>query len=146
MGCQIAVRPKLWHLPGMLRSLLHRWCLILGIMAMVSALVSVPASAASVFAAMGTGTNTPQSTHHGMSASATEAPMPCKVAMKHCPHCPQKICPELAGCGVKCFQAFSPLPAEEHLMGEILRERLAPGRASVTAGSLIPPLLRPPSV
>lgn len=134
----------------MLRSALHRWSLILGIMAMVSAIVSVPASAASVFAAMemgtGTGTNTAQSTHHGMSTAATEAPMPCKGAMKHCPHCPQKICPELAGCAVKCFQAFSPLPAEARLMGEILRERLAPGRAFVTAGSLIPPLLRPPSV
>jgi hypothetical protein len=130
----------------MLRSALHRWSLILGILAMVSALVSVPASAASVFATMGTGTNTAQSTHHGMSTAATEAPMPCKGAMKHCLHCPQKICPELAGCAVKCFQAFSPLPAEARLMGEVLRERLPPGRAAVTAGSLIPPLLRPPSV
>lgn len=126
--------------------LVQRWfCLLLGMFAMLGAVVSVPLASTLAF------TMSDQST---VMASGTDdhvmAPMSkdmnCAKRASHCPDCPQKSCPDMGSCLVKCFQPLSPLPAEVHLQGSVHREQLMPAPSRVIASSLIPPLLRPPSV
>lgn len=111
-------------------------------LAMLGALVSMPLTATYALAMAGT---RPAVSHH-MTVADAKGEMPCHKPMKSCPDCPQKICPEMGSCLVKCFQ---PLPApvsEARLSRDVIVERVAPSSTAVTAGSLIPPLLRPPSV
>lgn len=78
--------------------------------------------------------------------AATTDKMPCHKPAKPCPDCPQKVCPDIGTCLVKCFQTMSPPVAEARLQGTEQRARVLPARSQVSDGSLIPPLLRPPSV
>jgi hypothetical protein len=113
--------------------------------AMLGALVSLPLASTYAFA-MSAQSSKPMAMNvaHDAHKAAAEK-MPCDGPVKHCPDCPQKVCPDMGSCLVKCFQTLSPL-AEAQLYGEITRDRVAPGRTMITVGSLIPPLLRPPSV
>lgn len=119
----------------------HRWFVFLGLLAMIGALLSMPLAATYAYAMTGKAS---VSTSEAMPAHGDE--MPCHKKMKkHCPNCPQKVCPEMGSCLVKCFQ---PLPApvsEAGLRGDVITDRVAPAIYAVPPSSLIPPLLRPPS-
>lgn len=120
----------------------HRWFVLLGLLAMIGALLSMPLAATYAYAMSGKAS---VSTSDAMPAQGDE--MPCHKKMKKpCPNCPQKVCPEMGSCLVKCFQ---PLPApvsEAGLRGDVIADRVAPAIYAVPPSSLIPPLLRPPSL
>jgi hypothetical protein len=124
--------------------LFQRCFVLLGMVAMLGALMTMPLTATYAFA-MSAHTVAVESSHD-MDMSAAKTPMSCNSPAKHCPDCPQKICPNMSSCLVKSFQPLPSPLAEAQFHGEILRECVAPGRALITAGALIPPLLRPPSV
>lgn len=114
----------------MKKAICHRCAVLLGMLAMLGAVLSVPASAfADIKAAAAS---------HAMA----DGGMPCH--QKPCPKCPQS-CPDMAaGCVAKCSQAAAPL--------SLPRLVVKPARVSFVplaydaerAGTLIPPLLRPP--
>ena len=81
-----------------------------------------------------------------MTMSMQGAEMPCHKMKKSCPDCPQKVCPEMGSCLVKCFQPLPTPVSESRLHRDIVADRVAPAISAVPASSLIPPLLRPPSV
>lgn len=114
----------------------QRWFVVLGMIAMFGALISMPLTSTYAFAMAGAKATT--------TASMDE--MPCPKPAKPCPHCPQKVCPEMGNCLVKCFQSMSPPVAEARLQRDVVDERVMIAPSRVTASSLIPPLLRPPSV
>jgi hypothetical protein len=121
--------------------LFQRWFATLGMLAMLGALLSMPLTATYAFAMAGAA----PASHHGVSI-ADKGEMPCQKPMKSCPDCPQKVCPEMGSCLVKCFQPLPPPISEAQLQRHVITGRVAPMPVAVTAGSLIPPLLRPPSV
>jgi hypothetical protein len=116
------------------KRLFHRWFLVLGMVAMLGSVVTVPMTT-SIAVAMA-----------GPTTAATADQMPCHKPAKPCPDCPQKVCPNMGSCLVKCFQPLSEPTSEAHLLGTLLSSRILPALSQVTAESLIPPLLRPPSV
>lgn len=116
---------------------------------MLGALASVPATTASALAMAG-------AKHTVMSATTDTAPaamdtaseaMPChkQAAKSPCPHCPDKSCPEMGTCLVKCFQQLVPPLAADTSVELRPASMLAPTQTHVAAGSLVSPLLRPPS-
>jgi hypothetical protein len=134
-----------WRTYGSLTLMRHRlyqrWFVFLGVLAMFSAFLSMPLTATYAFAMAGK----TSATGH-MTASMQDAEMPCHKMKKSCPDCPQKVCPEMGSCLVKCFQPLSTPVSEVHLQGDIITHRVAPALSAVPPSSLIPPLLRPPSV
>jgi len=74
--------------------------------------------------------------------------MPCHkpAQQKSCPDCPQKVCPEMGTCLVKCFQQLVTPPASGVHLILAVAARLSPIADDVLASSLVAPLLRPPSV
>ena len=124
--------------------LFQRCFFLLGILAMLGALVSMPLASTYAFA-MSAQSSKPMAMNGAHSAHDAAHKMPCDSPAKHCPDCPQKVCPEMGSCLVKCFQPLPSPLAEAQFYREITRDRVAPGEALVTVGSLIPPLLRPPS-
>lgn len=109
--------------------------MVLGMVAMLGALIAVPLTTASALAL-----SKPSAAPHAMAPE-----MPCHKPVKPCPHCPQKVCADMANCLVKCFQPlYAPL-AGAGLPVMMVGSRLSPGLSQVASGSLIPPLLRPPS-
>jgi hypothetical protein len=122
--------------------LFQRWFATLGMLAMLGALMSMPLTATYAFAMA----SAKPAAAHGMSMADAKGEMPCHKPMKPCPHCPQKVCPEMGSCLVKCFQPLPPPISEAQLLGDGITGRVAPMLVAVTAGSLIAPLLRPPSV
>ncbi|AGK56883.1 hypothetical protein HYPDE_26003 [Hyphomicrobium denitrificans 1NES1] len=119
----------------------QRWFVFLGMLAMFSALLSMPLTAAYAFAMAGTASATAH-----MTMSAQDAEMPCHKVKKSCPDCPQKVCPEMGSCLVKCFQPLPTPVSEATLHDDVITDRVAPATSAVPASSLIPPLLRPPSL
>jgi hypothetical protein len=107
---------------------------ILGMLAMLGALVAVPLSSTYALAMA--------SADHAM---AVKHEMPChksvKKPVKHCPDCP-----DMGTCLGKCFQPLSAPVAETRLLGAVVTSCVLPEPSQIAAGSLIPPLLRPPSV
>ena len=126
----------MWHSDRVRHRLFQRWFVGLGMVAMLGALISMPMTSTYAFAMAVAKTAT----------TASMDGMPCHKAAKPCPNCPQKVCPEMGSCLVKCFQPLPPLVAETHIQRDVVGERVMPRPARVTASSLIPPLLRPPSV
>lgn len=122
--------------------LFQRWFVTLGMLAMFGALLSMPMTATYALAMAGKTSVT--SSNMSMPAAADE--MPCHKSMKHCPDCPQKVCPEIGSCLVKCFQTLPQPVAEARLLRDVIDQRVMPAPTRVTPGSLIAPLLRPPSV
>jgi hypothetical protein len=117
--------------------------------AMLGGLMAVPLSASAAIA-----TAVTHDTHHAVAGAAgpmaENAVMPChgqKTAakIKHCPNCPDKACPDLGNCLIKCFQQMTAPVSHARLFGDVVRTRIAPSASRVNASSLIPPLLRPPS-
>ena len=130
----------LWHALLVQSRLYHRCFVFLGILAVFAALVSMPLATTYAFVMAG------QAAHVDTMKMAGADEMPCHKAAKPCPDCPQKVCPELGTCLVKCFQPVPSPAAEARLITERVSDRVAPTLARVAASSLIPPLLRPPSV
>ncbi|MBY0560107.1 MAG: hypothetical protein K2Q04_09670 [Hyphomicrobium sp.] len=126
----------------MTNRLFQRWFVVLGMVAMFGALISMPMTATYALAMSGQ----TSATSGDMSMLAAADEMPCHNPMKHCPHCPQKVCPEMGSCLVKCFQPMPQPIAEARLQRDSVGQRVMPSPTRVTASSLIPPLLRPPSV
>lgn len=152
----VAPLELLWHSDIVRRRLYQRWFLALGMLAMLGAVVAVPVSSTYALG-MATSQHGAAAAHagqhakhaamdqHTRHASGAKQDMPCHKPVKHCPNCPQNACPDLGNCLVKCFQQLSPPQAEAQLLGIIPRARVAPAPSRVSASSLIPPLLRPPS-
>ncbi|MBN9290020.1 MAG: hypothetical protein J0H36_02625 [Hyphomicrobium denitrificans] len=126
----------------MRNKLFQRWFVTLAMLAMLGALISMPLTATYVLAM--TGAHPAVSDHVTMADAKGE--MPCQKPMKSCPDCPQKVCPEMGSCLVKCFQPLPVPVSEARLSCDVVAERLVPLPVAITTGSLIPPLLRPPSV
>ena len=103
--------------------------------AMLGALLAVPLTTSIALAMSGP-----------MSAASAHDQMPCHKPAKPCPDCPQKVCPNMGACLINCFQPLSLPAAEAHLQGIVVSSRILPTPSQITAASLVPPLLRPPSV
>ncbi len=78
-------------------------------------------------------------------ASSTADEMPCHNAAKK-PAKPCPDCPDVGTCLVKCLQPLSAVVAETGRLGVVVTSCVLPAPNEISAGSLIPPLLRPPSV
>ena len=119
---------------------------MLGMLAMLGAVLSVPLSTAH---ALQLQTTAAQHVEH---AASTEGDVPChghevvKTEHKHCPDCPQKTCPDLGSCLAKCAQQLPLLPVGVRVQAGIVRHHILPAPAQESAGTLTPQLLRPPSV
>ena len=120
----------LWQCHRVKRSF-HRWFVALGVLAMVMALVAIPAGIALASA---------KSDMAAMSASSDE--MPCNHP---CPGC-AKPCPDMGSCLLKCFQQLSNAPVQPGMQAHNVRDLIAPGLSRRISEAPIPPLLRPPSV
>lgn len=120
----------------------QRWFATLGMIAMLGMIVSMPLTATYALAMAGT----QPAVSHDMTMADAMGKMPCHKPMKSCPDCPQKVCPEMGSCLVKCFQSLAAPVSEARRSRDVIVGRVAPSPGAVTAGSLIPPLLRPPSV
>jgi hypothetical protein len=103
----------------------------LGVLAMVVALVAIPAGIALAAAKSDTA---------DMTASSDD--MPCQHP---CPGC-AKPCPDMGSCLMKCFQPLSQVPAQVVVDRHPARDLIAPSVSERITATLIPPLLRPPSV
>jgi hypothetical protein len=103
----------------------------LGVLAMLMALVAIPAGIALVSA---------KSDMAAMSASSDD--MPCNHP---CPGC-AKPCPDMGTCLLKCFQPLSNAPVQASVQSYSVRDLIPPGLSRRTREAPIPPLLRPPSV
>lgn len=106
--------------------------------AMLGALLAMPLATTYAFAMA-------VQSHTMQMADAGQQKMPCHKAPKQCPGCPQKVCPELGTCLVKCFQPMPSPVADTRLHMEAVGARVPPAPMLMASGSLIPPLLRPPS-
>jgi hypothetical protein len=125
------------------KRLFQRWSLILGLIAILGAVVTVPLTASSAMAKADTMSTMMAS---AMSSGGTTGEMPCHKAPKHCPDCPQKGCSDLGMCVMKCFQSFYAPIVGAPLHAPIAAARVEPAPPEAAVDSLIPPLLRPPSV
>ncbi len=141
-GVQVAGPCELCHFESVRNRFYQYWFLTLSMLAMLGALVSMPLTATYALAMAGT---QPTVSHH-MTMADAKGEMPCQKPMKPCPDCPQKVCPEMGSCLVKCFQPLSAPVSETALFRDVVIGRVAPMPVAITSGSLIPPLLRPPSV
>lgn len=112
--------------------------------AVLGALVAMPLASTYHFAMAGKPSASTMDMKHGVTNAAAEE-MPCHKPAKHCPNCPEKACSEIGSCLVKCFQSLSSASAAL-LDRNVAGERVVPAVSLATIGSLIPPLLRPPSV
>jgi hypothetical protein len=118
----------------------QRCSIILGVLAMLGALLVAPVSTPMALAMA-------NATSHAKVAAASTDEMPCHkpAKQKHCPDCPQKVC-DMTACLAKCFQPIAvpvaPIRVPPLRASAIIR----PGLSQTESGSLIPPLLRPPSV
>lgn len=131
---------KLWHHRSMRNRLLQRWVFVISMVAMFGALVAMPLTSTSAVAMAGNADSLAQT------SSSTMDAMPCHKATKPCPHCPYKFCADMGNCIAKCFQILSLPVADACLQGAIASSVLLPEPSQLVAGSLVQPLLRPPSV
>lgn len=125
----------------MTKRLFQRWFAIVGMVAMLGTVMAMPLTATYAFAMSSNAT-----VFAKMAMSGQIDDMSCDGPAKHCPGCPQKVCPEMGSCLVKCFQPLPALLTATALHRDAVADRVPPAPAVVAAGSLIPPLLRPPSV
>ena len=122
--------PGLWQFEAVKKTL-HRCFVVLGLLAMVSALAAIPAGMALA------------SSKAEMAALADSADdMPCDHP---CPGC-AKPCPDMGHCLLKCFRQLSSAPAQAGVQGHYVRDLIPAGLSRRVSEAPIPPLLRPPSV
>jgi hypothetical protein len=135
-GAILADQYTVWQSILVSKRHFHRWFAALGMVAMLGALAAVPMTTSIALAMAG-----PMP-----SASAAAEQMPCHKPVTPCPDCPQKSCPDMGNCLASCVQPLSSPVAEANLLGMVVSSRVLPALSQVSAESLTPPLLRPPSV
>jgi hypothetical protein len=106
----------------------QRWSLILGLIAMLGAVLAVPAAALAATA------NAPSS------ETAVSSDMPCHKRLPDCP----KACPDLASCIVKCLKTQTPAPDAIELLAPKHEAPPAPAQQALLKPTDLPPILRPP--
>jgi hypothetical protein len=106
----------------------QRWTLILGLIAMLGAVLAVPAAALAATA------KAPSS------ETAVSSDMPCHKRLPDCP----KPCPDLASCIVKCLKTQTPAPDAIELLVPCHQAPPAPAPQSLMEPTDLPRLLRPP--
>lgn len=119
----------------------QRCSAVLGVLSMLGALLIAPISTPMALAMA-------NATAHSKMAASTADETPCHkpAKQKHCPDCPQKACVDMTACLAKCFQPLA-APVTPVRVPELqARTAIRPGLSQTESGSLIPPLLRPPSV
>ena len=122
----------------MTRSRYQRWTIVLGLVAMLGAVLAVPASAL----AASSKTLNPAALAPAAVAPAamTDGDMPCHKRMPGCPD----PCPDMASCIVKCLKSQSPLPETVILEAPALQGVPVPAPQAFMEPSDLPRLLRPP--
>jgi hypothetical protein len=128
---EVVLHRPVWQSANVRKRSFHRVSAVLGMVAMLGALIALPMTTSMVLAMAA-----PPST-----AATADHQMPCHKPVKPSPHCP-----DLGTCLVKCFQPLSAPVAEIRLLGVVVVSRVLPEPTRVVIGSRIPPLLRPPSV
>ena len=109
-------------LNGVKRRTYHRLSAVLGMIAMLGALIALPMTT-SMALAMSAST----------AASSTADEMPChKPAKKPAKHCPG--CPDMGTCLVKCFQPLSARVAETGRLGVVVTSCVPPEPSQIAAG------------
>jgi hypothetical protein len=131
----VARLDPVWQSGGVKKRTCHRLSAVLGMVAMLGALIALPMTTSIALAMAGP-----------LVAKSTAHEMPCHKPVKPCPNCPQKVCPDMGTCLVKCFQPLASPLAETTLPHATVSLRVPPGLSQAANSSLIPPLLRPPSV
>jgi len=137
---RVAGITSLWQSALVRHRVYQRWSVVLGMLAMLGAIVAMPLS--STYALAMATSNQAMAEH----TAAMKHDMPCHKPAKPCPECPQKVCPEMGTCLVKCFQPLASPVGEMTVPGDVVSARVRPAVSQVSGGFLIPPLLRPPSV
>ena len=132
---EVAGHLSVWQSGGVKKRTYHCCSAVLGMVAMLAALIALPMTTSIALAMAGP-----------MVAKSAAHEMPCHKPVKPCPNCPQKVCPDMGTCLVKCFQPLASPLAEATLPQTAVSLRVSPGLSQITSGSLIPPLLRPPSI
>ena len=112
---------------------------MLGVVAMLGALIALPMTTSMALAMSAPTAASP--TADKMTADEMPCHKPAKSPAKQCPDCA-----DMGTCLVKCFQPLSALVAETGRLGVVVTSCVLPEPSQIAAGSLIPPLLRPPSV
>ncbi len=114
-----------------------RCCIcILGVLAILGTVVSVPAGFANAFA----------SKNFDMAAMAMAGSEDCPKQVDPCPDCLSKICPDAGSCLVGCVNSLPSPLANNYARVAVLKEGLSLLSAPRPAGTLSPPLIRPPIV
>jgi hypothetical protein len=116
---------------NVVRKLLNRCFVALGLLAMSVALAAIPAG---IVLASAKSSMTEMADNTG--------DIPCH---KSCPHC-ARACPDMGNCLLKCFQPLSNLPSSASVRADNASSVALPALSQRIAEALIPPLLRPPSV
>lgn len=108
---------------------------------MLGALLVAPVSTPVAFAMAA-------STGHAHETAVATGEMPCHnpAKQKHCPDCPQKMCADMTACLAKCFQPLAASVAPVRVPQLQVSAGIRPGLSRAERGSLVLPLLRPPSV
>jgi hypothetical protein len=125
---------------------LYRWSLVLSLLALFGALAAVPLANTYALAMTATAQVGTPSNETRQASSGTTAALPCHKPGQPCPNCPQKVCPDMSTCLVKCFQTLAPLVAEARLYVTMRGLRMPQAPQQASHDTSIPPLLRPPSV
>jgi hypothetical protein len=115
----------------------RRWLVVLGMLAMLGALVSLPLTATYAVAMAGV---------HSSSMSASSDEMPCHKPAVPCAGCPQKVCPDMGNCLLKCFQPLFPPIGVFHVQGIVVTSLAVPSAYPACITSHVSPILRPPIV
>ena len=131
----VAGTRNVWQSQFVGKRIYHRWFIVLGLIAMFGAVITMPLTATYAMAKAA-----------AMSSAGAMGDMPCHNAAKHCPDCPQKVCPELGTCLMKSFQSLFQLVASTPLHRPLVTMRVLPAPPQVADDLVIPPLLRPPIV
>lgn len=117
----------------------HRRFILLSMLAMLGVVLNVPVSS-SVALAMGMGSQ---------AIDAQADAMPCHKPAKPsnpCPDCPQKHCQDMSMCLAKCFQQIAAPRSDRHLRKAFATSKHIPVPSRQLTSTLVPPLLRPPSI
>jgi hypothetical protein len=136
-----------WQIIQVTRQHHKFWLLILGILAMLSSMMSVTlvGRMAGPLQQM-VQSSVSHATAIVVPTLSHAAAMPCHKQTKPAPRCPKSICPDIAICLAKCVQQAPALLALDAVPAMIMQRIGWPAPDQIFAGSLIPPLLRPPSV
>ena len=130
VGC-LSLPQRCASFARMRRCRFPRWIGLLGMVAMLGAVIELPVAATAAVA---------MTTLNAPATTVDHQPS------KHCTHCPKKLAYDMANCLVTCFQAFYSPAARVVLKVSVIASRAPPPAPSLSAsGTSFEPPLRPPS-